>query len=419
MTWQKPHAGSSKASIPSINTEEVNNRVQVGPSDNIQTEVTDAGASAIIEFESGTYSVSGLSPADNQTWCVGSAVKFEADADNPVIDLTGVSGFNTVGDLHITDPGNATTSTPGLRLDNTKACQLPSVNIEGTYHGIVTDSGSGDVNENWIGGLRIASHRQDGVVVQGETHDNHVGAIWVLGQNAAGNGIVWNTSGVQGGNRIGAALVLDVGSNGISLDNAKEVWFGSLLLDKCGGSGILFNSSVNRIFIGRLWSSTNGNNGVVIAPGSGNIVDDIHISSLYAWNNTNFGVLFSNGTARRFSLGLVNVNNNNQGANATKNLRVGNTLEDSIISQLVSYGVASPGVDVTGTITNSHVVREVAADGIETVPWTTVDAGPRTDYTLSNVTTDRSLDAANDTVGAVADVLGTLIADLQSAGLLE
>jgi hypothetical protein len=39
-------------------------------------------------------------------------------------------------------------------------------------------------------------------------------------------------------------------------------------------------------------------------------------------------------------------------------------------------------------------------------------------YTPSNVTTDRSYDANATTLDEVADVLGTLIADLQNVGLI-
>ena len=40
-------------------------------------------------------------------------------------------------------------------------------------------------------------------------------------------------------------------------------------------------------------------------------------------------------------------------------------------------------------------------------------------YTLTNVTTDRTLDANSTTLAEVADVLGTLIQDLINAGHLE
>jgi hypothetical protein len=39
-------------------------------------------------------------------------------------------------------------------------------------------------------------------------------------------------------------------------------------------------------------------------------------------------------------------------------------------------------------------------------------------YTPTNVTTDRSFDANSTTLDEIADVLGTLIADLQTMGLV-
>lgn len=40
-------------------------------------------------------------------------------------------------------------------------------------------------------------------------------------------------------------------------------------------------------------------------------------------------------------------------------------------------------------------------------------------YTLSNVTTDRTLDANDTSMDELADILGTLIADLQTAGIID
>ncbi|MHC4752867.1 MAG: hypothetical protein ACYTFW_23730 [Planctomycetota bacterium] len=45
------------------------------------------------------------------------------------------------------------------------------------------------------------------------------------------------------------------------------------------------------------------------------------------------------------------------------------------------------------------------------------DGGLQT-YTVTNVTTDRTYDANSTTVAELADVLGTLIADFQAAGVL-
>jgi len=40
-------------------------------------------------------------------------------------------------------------------------------------------------------------------------------------------------------------------------------------------------------------------------------------------------------------------------------------------------------------------------------------------YTIANVSTDRSYDANSTSISELADVLGTLIADLQASGMIE
>lgn len=50
---------------------------------------------------------------------------------------------------------------------------------------------------------------------------------------------------------------------------------------------------------------------------------------------------------------------------------------------------------------------------------TFIEELPVETYTPTNVTTDRSYDADSTTVAELGDVLGTLIADLQTAGILE
>jgi hypothetical protein len=57
-------------------------------------------------------------------------------------------------------------------------------------------------------------------------------------------------------------------------------------------------------------------------------------------------------------------------------------------------------------------------DGSAWVDFPRIPASPAT-YTPTNVTTDRSYDADSTTTAELADVLGTLIADLQSIGLID
>ena len=50
--------------------------------------------------------------------------------------------------------------------------------------------------------------------------------------------------------------------------------------------------------------------------------------------------------------------------------------------------------------------------------WRQLNTPLSSAYTPTNVTTDRAYDANATTIDELADVLGTLIADLQSAGIL-
>ncbi len=57
-------------------------------------------------------------------------------------------------------------------------------------------------------------------------------------------------------------------------------------------------------------------------------------------------------------------------------------------------------------------------DGATVGFYGTAPAAKSAAYTPTNVTTDRAYDANATTVDELADVLGTLIADLQSVGLI-
>lgn len=61
---------------------------------------------------------------------------------------------------------------------------------------------------------------------------------------------------------------------------------------------------------------------------------------------------------------------------------------------------------------------DVNHDGSNIGFYGTVPAAQPSAYTPSNVSTDRAYDANSTTTAELADVLGTLIADLQSLGLL-
>ena len=49
--------------------------------------------------------------------------------------------------------------------------------------------------------------------------------------------------------------------------------------------------------------------------------------------------------------------------------------------------------------------------------WNNLPVIPQGTYTPTNVTADRSFDANNTTIDELADVVGTIISDLQTAGV--
>src|SRR6185436_5864164 len=72
----------------------------------------------------------------------------------------------------------------------------------------------------------------------------------------------------------------------------------------------------------------------------------------------------------------------------------------------------------TAAIYADDVGGTVEMFGINEAGQTTRLTGRTTAYTPTNVTTDRAYDANATTLDEVADVLGTLIADLQTRGIL-
>ena len=92
-------------------------------------------------------------------------------------------------------------------------------------------------------------------------------------------------------------------------------------------------------------------------------------------------------------------------------------------AMLIFRGDAADRPDGTGE------VKAYFADDTQTLSIYSDDEGawvdfPRipsslADYTVSNLSTDRSYDADSTTTAELADVLGTLLADLASIGIIE
>lgn len=406
--------GGGDESTENARNETVNNRVEVSPSDDVQSKLDNAGVDGLVVFQNGTYSISQeLTPSVGQTLKMGLGVEFQPESDIRIFNLTDVNNL-TATPFRIADPNGNTSAAEAIRMERTFGCYIPFVVVDNYFNGILTSNGT---RENVIGS-RMRSIRNHGFRILGETHDNNFPWVFLDGATSSSHGVFHNTSGVDGGNQYGEVAILDFDGDAFHIEEGQEIWITSLIGDTCGGSGLQVNATGDfRMQANRIWASTNGNNGVSVSPGSGNTVRDLNIDHLYSWNNTNFGLLFSTGTVEGFRAGSVVVNNNDTDSSGSSNLRVANSLDQSVIGYLRSYG--GQGVDVTGTITDSHIVRELVSDSIELSPWTTVNAGPQTTYTPSNVTTDRSYDADSTTTDELADVLGTLIADLQAAGIIQ
>lgn len=93
----------------------------------------------------------------------------------------------------------------------------------------------------------------------------------------------------------------------------------------------------------------------------------------------------------------------------TFNNRIGGTVKLALTTTLLDINSA---VNVRPNILTAS--RVVKTDGSKNL----VSLTPSSAYTPTNVTTDRSYDANATKVDELADVLGTLIADLQTAGIL-
>jgi hypothetical protein len=84
----------------------------------------------------------------------------------------------------------------------------------------------------------------------------------------------------------------------------------------------------------------------------------------------------------------------------------------------VLFGRSSGGAGAGEEITCTSFARSLLDDADAAAALATLGIYQIATYTPSNVTTDRSYDANATTLDEIADVLGTLIADLQAAGVL-
>lgn len=98
-------------------------------------------------------------------------------------------------------------------------------------------------------------------------------------------------------------------------------------------------------------------------------------------------------------------------------IHIGSTGTPSIIASPTDGDLfVANELEVTNTL---NLAGDINHDGSNIGFFGTAPAPQVSAYTPTNVSTDRSFDADSTTLAEVADVLGTLIGDLQSYGLLQ
>lgn len=284
----------------SVSTDELNNRVQIEPSDDVQTRLNDAGVDSVVVFEEGTYTTSTpFTPKNGQTLVVGQSVEFQPAGDNRVWEFLSVADLDVLGTLFVNDPNANTTSATAVVFDDFANSYVERVKVNNAYIGIQLNAGTGDVLENTFGSLHVPDARQAGIQLVNSVHDNHFNSIWAEGPGAGtatGNGLKIDTSGVDGGNIFSKVLALNWGNDGIQVTGLnREFWMGQVVSDSNGGHGVNHFAGSNRaFFISNLWASGNSATGVRLSGTSSNPIQEGQIGQLYTIGNAAEGIILEN-----------------------------------------------------------------------------------------------------------------------------
>lgn len=237
---------------------------------------------------------------------------------------------------------------------------------------------------------------------------------------------IYTNKGSVGGTSRNLVLGVDGNSSILLFTNGVSRW-------QVNGSGQLYAYADNSYDIGA--SSSNrprtGYFGTsVVTPnvtfGNGTILTDDAANTLALRNGVNAQVFRTYGTytdSGNYNRGMIGVISNNfivgteqagTGSTMQMQFRVGGTDRWTVkTSGILAPGANNTydiGVAATNTVKNIYV-------GTSVVSPTFVATSPQT-YATTNVTTDRTYDANATTVDELADIVGTLISDLRTLGLV-
>jgi hypothetical protein len=269
----------------------------------------------------GTYTISSSVSLGDREELVGmGTVEIEPTAD---IDGVRLEGSNcAIRNINFNDPNGNTGSTPALALDGATHSVVEDVVIRNWHDGVYADAdpnANGDVWENELRHVHVTDIPGTGFKFQGEYHDNNHRNLFA--NRCDVYGIHVDTNGVDGGNKFHQVIGIDCGADGIRIDGMEESWWSSLVADGNSGQGIFISDHMlNRLFMQNVWASTNGDCGVKFDPTNGGdgLIADVYIDGLYAWNNTNFGILTASGDGtgeiRRLWMDRVALHDNKDGS---------------------------------------------------------------------------------------------------------
>ena len=360
---------------PAVSTEgTINNRVQVGPGDDLATRITDAGAGGTLEFEPGTYTMD-ASPKSNQTWIVGSSVEFQPASDAAALNLTDVTGVSFQGTLKLTDSDGTTgAGTQILKLDGAQRCSFDRVWIQEPNVGIQTFSSNRNCELNEFESILIVDAANEYLKVNGETNDNQFGdvLIWGAGDGASGSGtdgIRWSTNNKDGGNVFDALSVIGVGGTGFSItDLNNELWVGAAILDANGADGIKFSpSSVSNraLSIESLWVGGNAGEGIHLDGTSTHPISGVQIGILRCEGNALKGARFEH--LKDSFIGSIIAKNNDAGVRFDNAGNAG-----VVVGHVHTESNTVTGLDGPGVSDHVHIGKARVEDSATLTDFTTV-----------------------------------------------
>lgn len=220
---------------------------------------------------------------------------------------------------------------------------------------------------------------------------------------------------------------------GIQILNALTTYIDVLLIESCeikSDLGYLARFGTESLVIGRVITKT-----TLRDPGVGNTSYDLQIDSstvnadigIHSDTSPQAGATGTNYTLRTNNTTRVKTANIPLSATQTS----GNQELFLDLGRIKGLANSDPSVSFTKTYEAGDIALNRSVSAGEPIGWVCTVAGtPGTwvpfgaiqsanTYTPTNVTTDRAFDADTVAIAELADVVGTLIADLQSSGVLK